>query len=261
MLELLFADGAPPAPLVVLPHLPGTGVEALVRPLFDCAPAIHRRVLPAPGVHAPTATVRRWYADLLWTLPAHERASLVLASGPGAGCLATVADRPVEVIAVVREPLEALAALAAAGARLPKNRAPSELGQGKGSPKPWLRAVSNPQARALLVPWARPEEELPVTWGPPPEADRWRDLLVERMGEMRVVRDDELPAVAHELAGRLGCPPDQRTRVAASVERLDERAQRIDHRLEYLRALNWLDVELYERSGATASADAGGAAR
>jgi hypothetical protein len=245
VLELLFAEGAARAPLVVLPHLPGAGVGALVRPLLDCAAAARRRVLPAPRPDAPAAAARRWYRDLWLTLPERERAGLVLASGPGAVCLATVADRPVEVVAVVREPAQALAALAASGARLPRKRALSELEQEEGSPREWLRAVSNPQARALLLAWAE-SEDLPVTLGPPPEADRWRGLLVERTAAMQVVQRAEFPALAHELGGRLECPPEQ---VAASVAQLDEGAERVRNpHSDHLLALNWLDAELYERA-------------
>jgi hypothetical protein len=244
VLELLFADGAAPASLAVLPHLPGAGTGALVRPLLDCAAAARRRVLPAPQPDTPAATVRRWYRDLWLALPERERAGLVVASGTGAACLATVPDRPVEVVAVVREPAEAIAVLAAAGARLPKQRALSGLEQGEtASSMPWLRVVSNPQARALLLAWGG-SEELPVTIGPPPDAERWRGLLFEHTAAMQVVRRAEFPAVAQEIAGRLGCPPEE---VAASLDQLDGGDERVRNRQpDHMLALNWLDAELYE---------------
>jgi hypothetical protein len=73
--------------------------------------------------------------------------------------------------------------------------------------------------------------------------------------ETRFVRSEGLPALADELAGRLGCSREQGANVVAAADELNERAERLRQRgTERLRELNWLDVELYEDCGSAQSA-------
>jgi len=255
MLELLFAEAADAAPLLVLPQLPGGGVEMVVRTLFDGVTPSRRRMLPDPAPQASAAILRGWYRDLWRRLAESERHSILCASGPGAACLGAFADRPTEVIAVVREPIEALVKLASAGARLPKERTLHALG-GQTSIRQEIRAMSNPQARALLAA-STEQDELPVTIGPPPDADRWRRLLFMETPVARFIPNEALPDLAAELADRLRCSPGQQACAVASAEDFVHRPGRARRRdAERLRELNWLDVELYEHCRAASSAGA-----
>jgi hypothetical protein len=221
MLELLLAeDGAAEPPVVAL-QLGGRADEPLVSGLLETVPAATRRVLPAPPTGAAPADVRSWYCDLWWALPERERRSIVGAGGPGAACLVLLLDRESRVVAAVREPLHALVAT---GARLPNRAALRSLRDDpRRSFKPRLRAVSNSQARELLLPWTD-GDELPVTVGPPPDADRWRRLLFE----------DALPRLqpAPFVPGA-PVPPDPAALPGGPAYQ------------ELLLALNWLDQELH----------------
>lgn len=220
VLVLLFAEGAADAQPLVMPRLVPGDQEPLVAAVLDRARAVRRRVLPAPAPGRP-AVARSWYRDLWWALPERDQRSIVAVAGPGAACLGLLLDRDARVVARVREPLHALEVLAAAGARLPNRAALLALrDEPERTLKPRLRAVANPQARELLVPWSE-ADELPVTIGPPSDADRWRELL---FGEALPCMQSEASALPRNAANLPGRQPYH----------------------ELLLALNWLDRELYE---------------
>ena len=222
VLHLLLADDAAARPPIVALELAGRADERLVTGLLERVPAGRRRMFPAPGPESAPAEVRGWYRDLWWALPADERRSVVAAAGPGAACLAPLLGRKVRIVANVREPV---AALVAAGVRLPNRSALLSLRDDpRRSIKPRLHALSNPQVRELLVPWSE-ADELPVTVGPPPYADRWRWLLFNKA--LRQLRPAPLGAPSAHPAAASVLPGGQEYR-------------------ELLLTLNWLDQELYE---------------
>ena len=228
MLELLLAEDGVSDPPVVALQLAGRADEPVVTGLLERLPAACRRVFPAPDAGRAPAEVRAWYRDLWWALPASEQRAVAAAAGPGVACLAVLLDRKTRVVATVRDPYEALEAVAAAGARLPNRAALLALRDDPGqTPKPRLRAVANPQARELLLPWSE-ADELPVTVGPPPDADRWRELLFEQaVPRLQPAPIDPAPPPLPAGAGLPG--------------------KRTYH--ELLLALNWLDRELYASCG------------
>jgi hypothetical protein len=117
-----------------------------------------------------------------------------------------------------------------------------------GVPKPRIRAVANPQSRALLLPWPQ-ADELPVTLGPPPDAQQWRDLLFEEaVPRLRPVATKDLPTLVRTLTRDLGYRA-KRFRRLSTLEQASTDAEPLTVKTGHaalLRDLNWLDCELYE---------------
>lgn len=247
-LELVFRNGEMPERPVLLPQVAGTGIEPFAASLLSAAGGI-RRVLPGPGQKASAPAIRSWHRDAWWALPQVERRSLVLAAGAGAACIAPLLDERAEVVAIVRDPLEVVVATAAAGRRVPARRHLHALADGDARMARRLRAFSNWQARVLLT--HREEfDSLPITLGPPPDADRWRELLFcGTLPGVHAVPADQVASEAKALAERLGCCPQAIARVARAAETtpwITPVRLRPDH-ADLLRQLSWLDTELYER--------------
>jgi hypothetical protein len=206
-------------------------------------------MLPGTAAATSPAAQRRWHRDAWWAMPEAERSSVVLASGPGVACLAPLLQGAGEVVAAVREPLRAVKAILDAGFPPPKPATLRALGdepmriRDRG-----VTAIANPQARALLAPLSQ-ADELPVTLGPPPDADRWRALLFdEAMPHVHATAMRDPVVVVKSLATRLGYPQKRGQRAAETVERLrasDEDVPALRH-ADLLRELNWLDAELFE---------------
>jgi hypothetical protein len=252
MMELLLFDDARSGGLVLIPQLASTGLEPLATALLEAATSGRRRMLPGPASDASGPLIRDWHRDAWIALPIAERDSVAVAAGPGVASLAPLIEGA-EVVVRVRDPLEAVSDLAGGGRSLPTRRALASLREDRGRlPKLEMRAFSNPQARALLLVSAD-AGELPVTLGPPPDADRWRKLLFEEaMPRIRPIDVDGLSAAAGELAGELGYAPGARARASEVAERLALRPDGppIDPvRAKLIRELNWLDEELFARYG------------
>lgn len=242
-------------PLVLIPQLASTALEALAVALFESAPPGRRRLLPGPHPEASAPVTREWHRDAWVALPSGERDAVIVAAGPGAASLAPLTEEA-RVVATVRDPLEAASVLVRHGASLPNRRAFLVLHEDRGRlPKLQMRLFSNPQARALLLA-SREADELPVTLGPPSDADRWRSRLFDdAMSRVQPVASEGLGTAAADLAAQLGYPAEAGTRAAEIAERLGLRHGRplIGPDLaELMRELNWLDGELFARCTAMA---------
>jgi len=250
MIELLFRPGPPSSePIPLLPELPGVDLTKLTATLLSNAGG-YWRAFPEP---APGTRVREWYADLWQALRPDEQASLVMAAGSGAIWLAPILGDRSEIFAVVREPLQALVAIDSAN--VPKQSQLQRLGAaGENARMDALRPFANPQARALLAPWIE-TDELPVSFGPPPDADTWRALLFEQQVPKRqFTRRTELGPVAHQLARRVGC--SRKLVAEIGTERVSgRRPAGRSRRHQLLLDLNWLDAELHNVAGGSAGAD------
>jgi hypothetical protein len=249
-LELLLAESSPGAGrIVVLPQLPGAGVESLVGSLLQAVPG-RRLLLPAPSPDGPAPRLREWHEDAWMALSDDTRSSVAVATGPTAAYLAPALGALGETVVVVREPLEALEAAQPKGVpmkRILSSLAGHEGGGSPGSLQPW----SNPQSRALLGPW-HDTEALAVTSGPPDDADRWRELLFDDVLS-RVAVTENAAAFARRVAEALGSARKRAVRIAAALAEERPQGPRMDPAHdELLRSMSWLDVELYERCAGTA---------
>ena len=246
MLELLMVEGSD-APTVLVPQLPGAGRGELASALLEAAPQGRRRMLPGPVEGVDDDAVRRWHRDAWLAMSRDERASVVVAAGPGVASLAPLLSGRGEIVVAIHEPLEAIATLARAGVPIPSPqglRTPDD--ERNQQQKRRIRSVANPQAHALLM--SSPEFiDFTPTLGPPPDADRWRTLLFEQtMPLVRPLLADQVPEAVETLAGRFGSS-DRRKEGAAKVSRT--RAEGLPLKpphVDLLRQLNWLDAELYD---------------
>lgn len=249
MLELLLVDGAHSGPPVLVPKLGATVLEPLAVALLEAATSGRLRVLPGPAADASSRLIRDWHRDAWTALPAAERDSAAVATGPGVASLAPLIEGA-EVVVTIREPLEAVAALVGRASSLPSRRALAALRDEPGLlPKPQMRLLANPQARSVLL--ASPAAgDLPVTVGPPSDAERWRSFLFEdAMPRIRPIAVDGLSAAAGELAGELGYARDacaHASEIAAGLASRPDRPSIDPARAELIQELNWLDGELFE---------------
>ena len=168
-------------------------------------------MLPGPLEGVDDDAVRRWHRDAWLAMSHDERASVVVAAGPGVASLAPLLSGNGEIVVVVHEPLEAIATLARAGRPIPSPQGPEDSDDELNpQQKRRRRSVANPQARAILM--ISPEiVEFTPTLGPPPDADRWRTLLFEEtLPRVRPLLADQVPDAVETLTTQLGyrCRPD-----------------------------------------------------
>jgi hypothetical protein len=173
-----------------------------------------------------------------------ERASVAAIVGFTAAHLAPVLDDSARVVVFVREPLAALAEI---GEAVPKKRVLQNLEQSAADAPARLLRIANPQSRSLLAPWHDPAE-LPVSQGPPPDADRWREALFDDvLPNLEASAIEHAPDIARELAQTLGGRPKQAVQAAKAATRHEGGAVEDASHAELLRGLNWLDSELHAR--------------
>lgn len=249
-LELLLIDsnGRPPAPIVLLPHAPASGVDVIARSLTESLERGRRRLLPVPDLEGHVAAERNWHRDLWMAMRPADRDAVALATGATAAYLAPVLADGARTTVLVREPLAAVAII---GESLPKRRALERMSETPVDEIPTrIQRVANPQSRALLAPWHDPAE-LIASLGPPDDADRWREALFgDVFPRLDAAPVERAPDVARDLVRALGGRPKPVVQAAKAV--VDE-AVAIPEDPEYadlLLALNWLDAELYARCAA-----------
>jgi hypothetical protein len=257
-LEVLVREPREPdsGPVVLLPSAPGSGTDALVRPLVESLDGGHWRLLPAPGRGADVLAQRAWHRDAWLAMPAADRDSVVFVTGPTAGYLAPVLAGAARTVVLVRGPL---AGARAAGAELPKRRALERLAETPAEDVPArLRSIANPQSRTLLAPWHDPAE-LIVSPGPPSDAERWREALFgDVMPHVDASAIEQAPDVARGLAGVLGARPKPVVQAAKALVGTEADVPEDPAYSELLLRFNWLDAELYDVSAAAlANARAG----
>ena len=246
-LELLVrqAGGRDANPIVLLPQAPGSGADAIARALVQNLDEAHWRLLPAPGEGADVLRQRGWHRDAWLAMSAADRDSVALVTGATAGYLAPVLADAARTVVFVRDPL---AGAARTGERVPKLRGLERLAETPAAEIPErLRRIANPQSRALLAPWHDPAE-LPVTPGPPTDADRWRDALFgDVLPHLDASALEQAPSVARELLESLGGRSKSVMQAANAAAHGKLLAPDDPARVDLLLRFNWLDAELYER--------------
>jgi hypothetical protein len=245
-LEFLIRRASEPRPgrVVLLPQAPGSGADAIARSLVDSLDG-RWRLLPAPSLGAEVLAQRAWHRDAWLAMPAADRDSVALVTGPTAGYLAPVLADAAWTVVLVHDPLAALGVMAEA---LPKRRALERLAETSADDIPArLVQIANPQSRALLAPWHDPAD-LIVSSGPPSDADRWRDALFgDVLPHLHATAIEEAPSVARELAGSLGGRPKPVVQAAKAIVPGEVHVPEDPAYAELLLRFNWLDAELYDR--------------
>lgn len=230
--------------IVLFPEIPEAAVEPISRSLLDAARGGRRLLLPAPGPDAAVDTQRAWHLDTWRALARADRDAVVFVAGMTAAYLAPVLADAAQTVAIIREPLDAVAS---ALDRLPKRRTLERLADSPPGALPaWARPIVNPQSRALLAPWHDPEEMLSA--GPPADAEHWREALFgEVLPRLEAATVEDAPVVAHGLAARLGAKPKPVVQAANAAAGGTPRAPDDAELADLLLRFNWLDAELYER--------------
>jgi hypothetical protein len=202
------------------------------------------RVFPEPRRQAAPAALRRWYTDVWWGMSEDDRRSVILVAGAGVAALFPLLENTPRLLGGIWDPLELLRSALPKTVALPTLGALLALEDPRDEPpKHSVWALANPQSRALLLGF--PEaDDLPVTLGPPADADRWRELLFEEaLPQLRPVAREALDDSALALAREFGYPP-RRLLAAVAGTNGDPRPIKSEHG-ELLRQLSWLDDELH----------------
>jgi hypothetical protein len=251
-LGLFFSHGdlPPDAPIYVFQHTMKTGGTSL-RAL------IYRN--HAEDLTFDPQLMPKWSPDLtglyrrIWTGLGDRRRRLVWAASHSAAHLLPRLDRPVEGITIVRDPLSRALSRFAFGHRQQRDIGElSTLIDGiatRGVDPTGLRGTvgrySNPQSRWLLAPF-HDVEALPTLEPSAGERARWRRLLVSYMDThyQHVLLQDKFTESVTRLARHCGWRHHAPPHLRLNKWRLAGGALPDDLR-HGLRAINWLDDELY----------------
>jgi hypothetical protein len=231
--------------VLLLPLPPGSGAEAIARPLIASVERGSWRLIPSPSPEADVLTQRAWHRDLWLAMPSADRDSVAAVIGASAAYLAPVLSGSGRTVVFVREPLAALALI---GETVPKKRVLDQLEETSAADAPArLLRMANPQSRALLAPWHDPSE-LVISQGPPSDADRWREALFEDvLPNLEASAIDQASSLARELALLIGGRQKAVVQAARAAAGADGAVVENLTHAELLLGLNWLDSELYER--------------
>jgi hypothetical protein len=188
------------------------------------------------------------YQRLHDELTQDERSRLLWAASHSANYLNLLLERPVRPVTIVREPLDRTISryFFAGGPEKREGRRVDRLAEVFVEGR--RPDYANGQSRSLLEPYFD-VRELPVTQGPPDDADLWRERLFGLVETYVVLVQDELGA-SLELFGadwRLGSHALPRLRVnrdRPGIDEVDEETR------ELVYAFNWLDRELYAHAAA-----------
>jgi hypothetical protein len=263
----------PDEPVYVFQHTQktgGTSVRALI--YYNVSPTARYRALELEKGRTDYEEVYReaYYSDLT----DEERSRLTWAISHQAGYLIPLIERPVFAVTIVREPVDrTISRLSFGRARthwekadaLAKLRSFYEVGPLEdaevGAPSYDVlidevnglsAGYANPQSRWLLAP-LYDVRTLPITMGPPPKADMWRERLFTLLDETydALLVQDRLDESVSLLAGRLDWPVTALPKMRENKDR--PRLEQVDAELhELICAYNWLDVELYRYAVARA---------
>jgi hypothetical protein len=247
------SDGAHDGPLVVVYHIQktaGTALRHFVRrnlPPSDVESVPDLRALR----HSPHE-LRAWYRQWYESLGDDRRARLCCVMSHVAGYLLPVLDRPADALVLVREPVDRTLSYYHAKQRRAARRSARPLesvfedaDRGRlSSKRDHWEQFFNWQSRCLLSVFDD-VSQLPITAGPPADADVWRGRLRDMVDRVFLVgTQDRFGEYVDALARRFGWQPF----VARSKvnEQRPATAELPSDVREAILAYNWLDVELYE---------------
>jgi hypothetical protein len=162
---------------------------------------------------------------------------VILVAGETAQYFAPVLGDGTRVFAFVEDAVEAALAVGLKSRGLAQLERDGEVGQRRSRA---IAPLLNAQARALLGPWH--SANVPVSKGPPPDADEWREALRDVLGRVSAFPAEAAAEQAAKIARELKWFDKQ-------VARFLENAKRPNHRLSeasksQIGAFCWLDAEL-----------------
>jgi hypothetical protein len=234
--------------VVVFQHTPktsGTSMQELIKANYPHATVDDIR-------HGPLDqdAMRQWWRDWLAALGPEGRADLLYLGGHDFSYALEFLDRPTKAMTMLRDPVDrAISRWYFIGDK--RTDAPEleeyvfpyflERFRELGYVTPWF----NPQSRALL----QAHYDLSgfeATFGPPPDADLWRERLRTTLERYVVGVQDAFEQSVDLFAHEFGW--SELTIRAMKVNRYRPRAVALSRdEVDLVRAANWLDVEIHER--------------
>ena len=259
--------GHPPSdrPLLLVQHIPktaGTSLRDVVRRNHDEFER-HEVQDPTskPHAEASSSELLRWYAALYEWLTPDQRSMLVCVAARDANCLLRVAEGPVLVASLIRDPVDRVLSLFL-GRRVPSER-PNlrwELSLrdiygriAEMSPEVIERDVSfsavhwfNGQARSILAPHFD-TSSLAISRGPGQDADVWRECLFSIVDRHYMLGPTEdVDGFVTAMAERFGWSDVSTPRLNVNTGRVASSMVSQDV-LDVIADYNWLDIELHQR--------------
>jgi hypothetical protein len=239
--------------LVVVVHIQKTAGTALRHFVRRNLPPADVEIVPELRVlrHSPRKALT-WYREWYGSLDDDRRARLCCVMSHLAGYLLPALDRPVDALVLVREPVDRTLSYYHAKQRRRASRSfrPLEAVYADAAENRLSRKRDhweqffNWQSSALLSVF-HDVRELPISAGPPPGADVWRERLRDMVNRVFLVGvQDRFAEYVDSLAERFGWTPFV-PRSKVNLERPP--ASEVSPGLrESILAYNWLDAELYE---------------
>jgi hypothetical protein len=247
-------DGNGPERLVVVHHVQKTAGTSLRRVVRANLPPADVEVVPHLRSAARTpAQLLAWYSDWYRSLDEDERARLCCVMSHSAGYLLPALDRPVEALALVREPVDRTLSYYYFKQRRRGPERPLapleqlyELGAAGGLGRPgnelWDQ-LCNWQSRALLSVFYD-VSELEHSSGPASDADLWGERLRDLVTRVFLVGvQSRFGQYVGVLAQRYGWKPFY---PQSKVNRQRPSATVSPELRETILAYNWLDADLHD---------------
>jgi hypothetical protein len=192
---------------------------------------------------------RQWWIDWLESLGPEGRANLLYLGGHDFSYLLELLDRPTKAMTMLRDPVDrAISRWYFIGEKrtdepeLEEFVFPYFLERFRelGYVVPWF----NPQSRALLQ-GHYDLSDFEATFGPPPDADLWRERLWTTLERYVVGVQDAFQQSVELFAREFGW--SELTAPTKKVNRYRPRTVALTREeVDLVRAANWLDVEAYE---------------
>jgi hypothetical protein len=252
------SDQEAPGPLVVVYHIQKTAGTSLRRVVRANLPLGEVEITPDLRWlrYSPTEALA-WYRDWYAGLGEQRRSRLCCVMSHSAGYLLPALDRPAQTLVLVREPVDRILSFYDYKRRNYFKRRPADApfvsleevfaaGADRQRKPPKLESWQqffNWQSRSLLSVY-HDLLELPLSAGPPANADVWRERLRELVEHVFLVGvQDRFGAYVQLLARRFHWEPFV---PSSKVNQGAPPAAISADLLETIRACNWLDSELYE---------------
>jgi hypothetical protein len=233
--------------VVVFQHTPkssGTSMQELIKANYPDANVddINHGPLDQPAMS-------QWWRDWLQSLGPEGRADLLYLGGHDFSYVLELLDRPMKAMTMLRDPVDrTISRWYFIGDK--RTDAPEleefvfpyflERFRELGYAAPWF----NPQSRALLQ-GHYDLSDFEATFGPPPDADLWRERLRTTLERYVVGVQDSFEQSVNRFAREFGWSELTIPMKKVNVYRPRAIALTRDE-LDLVRAANWLDVEVYE---------------
>lgn len=255
VLEVYFVHEPPDSPVYCFQHTMKTGGTSIRALIYSNL--IDRADFDRHLVSKKHSDFRQVYGDFYRSLSDGQRSRLSWVISHSASFLVPLIERPTQPITIVREPVDRVLSRFWYPTSQPREiteltAAFDEMTTGRNKDRREQKTLSmsrrldysNQQSRCLLEPYYDTRRQLPVSCGPPPDADVWRERLRAVADTYILLRNDRLDEdfarVSRDWAWKVEQPV--RMRGNPSRPRVEDLPAGLHERIL---AFNWLDAELH----------------